>query len=87
MDVPIAANGVMGKGKTPAQDRLCQLAGTKVMLPDTALGRLYGNSQGYQDRVNKRLSDLVKEGWFLPEYADDVRKDAKGVQIGAAEHR
>jgi Alpha/beta hydrolase domain len=81
VDVPVAANAVMGKGKTPAQDRLCLLAGTKVMLPETALKKLYKNSADYQDRVNKRLDALVKEGWFLPEYVDDVRKDAAAVRI------
>ena len=30
VDVPIATYGVFGKGKTTAQDRLCQLAGTEV---------------------------------------------------------
>jgi len=87
VDVPIAANGVLGKGKTPQQDRLCQLGGTKVMLPDDRLVTLYKNSAGYQDRVNKRLSALVKEGWFLPEYAGDVRRDAQGVQIDAVQRR
>jgi hypothetical protein len=81
VDVPIAANGVLAKGKTPAQDRLCQLGGTKVMLPDATLKNLYKNSAGYQDRVNKRLDALVKEGWFLPEYVDDVRKDAAAARI------
>jgi hypothetical protein len=81
VDVPLATNGVLGKGKTPAQDRLCQLGGTKVMLPDTTLRNLYKNGAGYQDRVNKRLDALVKEGWFLPEYGDDVRKDAAAARI------
>jgi hypothetical protein len=81
VDVPVAANGVMAKGKTPAQDRLCQLGGTKVMLPDATLTKLYKTSDGYQKRVNARLAELAKEGWFLPEYADDVRKDAKAVRI------
>jgi len=81
VDVPIASNGVLGKGKTPAQDRLCQLGGTKVSLPDAALKKLYKGSADYQDRVNKRLDALVKEGWFLPEYVDDVRKDAAAVRI------
>ncbi len=81
VDVPIAANGVLGKGKTPAQDRLCQLGGTKVMLPDATLKKLYKSSADYQDRVNKRLDALVSEGWFLPEYVDDVRKDARAVRI------
>jgi alpha/beta hydrolase family protein len=87
VDVPIASNSVLAKGKTPAQDRLCQLGGTKVMLPDATLVKLYKNSDGYQKRVNARLAELVKEGWFLPEYADDVRKDAKGVRIGVTENR
>ena len=81
VDVPVAANGVMGKGRTPAQDRLCSLGGTKVMLPDATLTKLYKNSRGYQDRVNTRLKELIKTGWFLPEYADDVRSDARAVRI------
>ncbi len=81
VDVPVAANGVLGKGRTPQQDRLCQLGGTKVMLPAETLAKLYGNNASYQKRVNTRLRDLVKKGWFLPEYADDVRKDARAVSI------
>ena len=81
VDVPLAANGVMGKGKTPAQDRLCLLAGTKVRLPDATLKNLYRNTADYEDRVNKRLDALVKEGWFLPEYVDDARKDAAAIRI------
>ena len=81
VDVPIAANGVMGKGRTPAQDRLCSLGGTKVMLPDATLTKLYKNSAGYQDRVNTRLNELIKAGWFLPEYADEVRSDARAARI------
>ena len=37
VDVPTATNGVYGKGKTQQQDRLCQLAGTKVPLADEVL--------------------------------------------------
>jgi hypothetical protein len=81
VDVPIAANGVLGKGKTQAQNRLCQLGGTKVPLSDTTLSKLYKSSTDYQDRVNKRLTDLIKEGWFLPEYAGDVKADAKNSRI------
>jgi hypothetical protein len=82
LDVPVAAYAVLAKGKTPQQDRLCQLGGTKVMLPDATLLKLYKNSAGYQKRVNARLSELVKEGWYLSEYVSDARKDAKGVRIG-----
>jgi hypothetical protein len=81
VDVPIATNGVLGKGRTPAQDRLCQLGGTKVPLPDATLTGLYKNNADYQNRIDARLTQLIKEGWFLPEYANDVRSDAKAVRI------
>jgi len=81
VDVPIATNGVLGKGRAPAQDRLCQLGGTKVPLPDATLTGLYKNNAVYQNRINARLTQLIKEGWFLPEYANDVRSDAKAVRI------
>src|SRR6185295_6146436 len=55
VDVPTAANSVLGKGKTQAQDRLCQLAGTKVRLPDATLKQLYPNKNDYVTRANRRL--------------------------------
>ena len=81
VDVPIASYGVFGKGKTTAQDRLCQLAGTKVPLPDATLRKTYPSRDDYVNRVNQRLTDLIRDGWFLPEYAGIVRDDAKAVAI------
>jgi hypothetical protein len=52
------------------------------MLPPDTLVKLYKNSDGYQKRVNARLKELVKNGWFLPEYVDDIRRDAKEVHVG-----
>ncbi|HZI79701.1 MAG TPA: alpha/beta hydrolase domain-containing protein [Vicinamibacterales bacterium] len=79
VDVPVAANGVMGKGKTTAQDRLCLLAGTKVPLKPEQLQRLYKSKDDYVAKVDRRLKELVDAGWFLPEYADAVRRDARAV--------
>ena len=79
VDVPVAANGVMGKGKTTAQDRLCVLAGTKVPLKLETLQRLYTGKDDYVAKVDRRLKELVDAGWFLPEYADAVRADARKV--------
>jgi hypothetical protein len=72
---------VFGKGKTPATDRLCLLAGTKVPLPDATLRKLYPTQSQYQSRANQRLEELIREGWFLPEYADLVRGDLKTTVI------
>jgi hypothetical protein len=81
VDVPIATYGVFGVGKTQAQNRLCQLAGTKVPLPDATLRTRYRNKADYVDKVNRRLRELVAAGWFLPEYADAVRADANAANI------
>jgi len=79
--VPIATYGLFGKGKTPQQDRLCQLAGTKVPLADEVLRKLYRANADYVGRVEQRLKQLLADGWFLPEYADMVRTDARAVRI------
>jgi hypothetical protein len=81
VDVPTAANGVFGKGKTTEQDRLCQLAGTQVPLPEATLKTLYPNKSQYATLVERRLTELVSQGWFLPEYADMVRRDAMATTL------
>jgi hypothetical protein len=81
VDVPIATYGVFGKGKTPAQDRLCQLGGTEVPLPEASLRKLYRSKQQYVDRVSQRLKELITTGWFLPEYVDAVLADAAAAPI------
>ena len=81
VDVPIATYGVFGKGRTPQQDRLCQLAGTKVPLADAVLRKQYKGSGDYTARVEQRLKQLIAEGWFLPEYAEMVRADARAVRV------
>ena len=79
VDVPVATHGVRAKGKTEAQDRLCLLAGTKQPLKAEQLQRLYKGKDDYVARVDRRLKELVDAGWFLPEYADAVRADARNV--------
>ena len=64
---------------TTAQDRLCLLAGTKVALKAAALQRLYKSKDDYVAKVERRLTELIAQGWFLEEYAADVRADARGV--------
>ena len=81
VDVPIATYGVMGKGRTAATDRLCLLAGTKVPLQEPVLRSLYRDKADYLNRVDRRLDQLIADGWFLPEYADMVRADAKAAKL------
>jgi hypothetical protein len=66
VDVPVAANGVVGKGKTAAQDRLCLLAGTKVPLKPEQLQRLYKSKDDYVSKVDRRLNQLVRRRLVPP---------------------
>lgn len=81
VDVPVATNGVFGKGKTTATDRLCLLAGTKVPLPAAVLKKLYPQPGAYAAAVERRLQELVAQGWFLPEYAEMVRRDSRQTRL------
>jgi hypothetical protein len=57
------------------------LAGTKVPLADEVLKKLYRGNADYVAKVEQRLKQLIADGWFLPEYVDTVRADAKAARI------
>jgi hypothetical protein len=40
------------------------------------LADLYPTRQDYVRRVNARLDELVRDGWLLPEYAEEFRAEA-----------
>jgi hypothetical protein len=81
VDVPVATFSTFGKGRTTAQDRLCQLAGTEVPLPEATVKKLYRDKADYAKKADERLAQLIKDGWFLPEYAESVRADVAATEI------
>ena len=80
VDVPTATNGVFGKGKTTAQDRLCQLAGTKVPLPEATLKKLYPRP-GIRERGRASSQGVDRSGVVPSGYADMVRRDAEATTV------
>jgi len=57
---------------------LCSQTGYITPLPEQVLDSLYGNYGQYVRRVRARLQELVDEGWFPKEYAQDyVQRDLK----------
>jgi hypothetical protein len=54
----------------------CGIAGYQVPLSAEQLKKLYKNKKDYQTRVEQRVNQLIKEGWFLPVYKDLVIADA-----------
>ena len=81
VDVPVAAYGVPNTGATPAANFNCSIAGWRKPLAEDKLLDLYKNKGSYISAVNRRLMELVRDGWMLPEYAEDVRADAQAIDI------
>jgi hypothetical protein len=81
VDVPVAAYGVPNVGATPAAQFNCSIAGWRVAYDALTLDQLYRNRGAYMSRLSRRLTELVREGWMLPEYTEDVRSDAQAIEI------
>jgi hypothetical protein len=81
VDVPVAQYGVPNAGATQAADSGCALAGWRIAYDIETLTQLYRDQAAYAARVNRRLIELMREGWMLPEYAEDVRADAQQIEI------
>jgi hypothetical protein len=81
VDVPVAAYGVPNAGATPAAQFNCSIAGWRVAYDAETLRRVQHEKHAYVNRVDQRLMELVREGWMLPEYVDDVRADAQAIDI------
>ena len=57
--------------------------GSEEPLDAGTLRRLYRDSSDYAGLFNRRLDELIKEGWFLAEDAedaDDLRREAQQVE-------
>jgi hypothetical protein len=54
---------------------LCNQSGRQERLPDDVLQALYRNEGQYVSRFNRRLMELVREGWWPKEYADRYARD------------
>ena len=87
VDVPVAAYGVPTAGAAAAAQFDCAIAGWRVAYDEATLASLYRNRDAYASRVNRRLMELVQEGWMLPEYADDVRADAQAIDLASPGQR
>jgi hypothetical protein len=81
VDVPVAQYGVPNTGATPAANFNCSIAGTRLAYDAPALRALYKNHGSYMSELNRRLMELVREGWVLPEYMEDIRADAHAVEM------
>jgi hypothetical protein len=73
LDIPIFTFTIPNSGPG-----LCSQTGWITPLPEDVMNRLYRNYGNYVSKIQHRLKDLIDEGWFPVEYADEyVRHDMK----------
>ena len=80
MDVPrlrYQSNPGMKDDGTPAFG----VVGIEEPLPPETLKGLYRDHADYVERFNRRLDELIGEGWFLAEDADEMRAEAEKAEI------
>ena len=81
VDVPVKSYHVPNSGAEPpiknphpfiaargeaAQNQLCGLSNYETPLTAAQLKKLYKDKKDYQNRVQQRYDELVKQGWALP---------------------
>ena len=79
VDIPIAKYGVPNVAQPKPGSRVdfyCNIAGWQEMLPADKLKSLYKDHKDYEKKVDERLKELVREGWYLPEYMKETQHDA-----------
>ena len=57
------------------------VVGIERPLPKDVLERLYKNHFDYVERFNRRLDELVAQGWFLAEDAAEMRAEAEKAEV------
>jgi hypothetical protein len=75
MDVPrlrYLPNPGVGEDEVPAFG----VVGIESALPPERLKELYRDHADYVARFNRRLDELIAQGWFLAEDADEMRREA-----------
>jgi hypothetical protein len=80
MDVPrlrYQSNPGVQEDGTPAFG----VVGIEEPLGPETLGRLYRDHADYVERFNRRLAELIAQGWLLPDDADEMRAEAEKAEI------
>jgi len=80
MDVPrlkYLSNPSVGENGVPAFG----VVGIELPLEPGLLEKLYCDHDDYVGRFDRRVDELVAEGWLLPEDADEMRAEAQGAAV------
>jgi hypothetical protein len=85
LDVPVAAinvtSGSVPQGHAEAEMPRCDMIGHLTPLDGAELKRLYPTHAVYVEKFDRRLKELVAGRWYLPEDANELRKEAADAPI------
>lgn len=59
----------------------CRIAGYEQPLPPAQLKALYKDKADYRGKVERRVDELIRQGWFLPAYRALVLADAAAATL------
>ena len=76
VDVPVAAHAALNSGEGVPGVGDCLVFGAQRDFTEAELQNLYGSHAGYVNRFNRRLNELIDDGWYLPEFAPALRLSA-----------
>jgi hypothetical protein len=79
VDVPVATHQALNEPIDEAEDLTpgsCLVYGSQLDFSPEELTSQYGDKDGYVERVDERLEELVDEGWYLEQFADELRDQA-----------
>ena len=57
------------------------VVGIEEPLPSEMLKKMYRDHRDYVDRFNRRVDELIAEGWLLPADAEEMRSEAEGAAV------
>jgi hypothetical protein len=79
VDVPVATHQALNEPISEEEDLTpgsCLVYGSQLDFSPEELRSRYGDQEGYVNRMNERLEELVDEGWYLEQFADELRNQA-----------
>lgn len=72
------ANILTSTERNPEYPRArCDMIGPEFAFDRSKLALLYGNHANYMKKLRRTLDSLIDDGWYLPQYRDDVLETAE----------
>lgn len=80
LEVPVATYHTVSEPRPDAPSSArCDMVGPQHRFDRQTLRELYGDRESFLERFDRRLDELVAEGWYLAYRADELRREARDL--------